>query len=176
MHRYHPLGDLMDARGAVVVQIDEEKRQYPEKVGVFETCQRACTHEGCSTLTAEPTRRQIAGLIDSLRGDARTLRPLSWPLSGSWRAALASSLGSNVMELGLGLPALASGIQVQPGASCRPVSSVAMKYLTCRSLILLCHKFNLGLVLWQWQCGQCPRALASATLRRRRSVVIESGT
>jgi hypothetical protein len=40
-------------------------------------------------------------------------------------------------------------------------------------LILLCHKRNLGLI--QLQCGQCPRALASGTLRRRRSVVIESG-
>ena len=40
-------------------------------------------------------------------------------------------------------------------------------------LVLLCHKFNFGLI--QLQCGQCPRALASATLKRSRKVVIESG-
>ena len=42
------------------------------------------------------------------------------------------------------------------------------------SLILLCHKRNRGLIQLRW--GQCPRALASAALNRRRNVVIESGT
>ena len=41
-------------------------------------------------------------------------------------------------------------------------------------LVLLCHKCNLEST--QLQCGQCPSALASAPLKRRRSVVIESGT
>lgn len=41
-------------------------------------------------------------------------------------------------------------------------------------LVLLCHKYNLGLI--QLQCGQWPKVVASAMLKRRRSVVIESGT
>jgi addiction module HigA family antidote len=39
-------------------------------------------------------------------------------------------------------------------------------------LVLLCHKFSLALA--KLQCGQWPRVLASATLKRR--VVIEPGT
>ena len=41
-------------------------------------------------------------------------------------------------------------------------------------LVLLCHKVRRRFTALQ--CGQCPRAPASATLRRKRSVVIESAT